>query len=139
MALLSAVAVLAFVTQSALSLSKQYAIKPQLSDFDSLGAWFEGVVDIDDDLHIDPSQVKSKDSSEWECTSEVVLMVVLTEIGIVGAGISGLMSALLFDSVGLHNWEILESSDRVGGRIKTEYVKGTSPDQYQYQEMGAMR
>ena len=30
-----------------------YDTPPQLSDFDSLGAWFDGVMGIDDDLNID--------------------------------------------------------------------------------------
>lgn len=59
--------------------------------------------------------------------------------GILGAGISGLMSSLLLDSVGIHNWTILESSDRLGGRIKTVYLNGTSPDEGQYHELGPMR
>jgi monoamine oxidase len=59
--------------------------------------------------------------------------------GILGGGISGLMSSLLLDSVGIHNWKILESSERVGGRIRTVYLNGTTPDEGQYHEMGPMR
>ncbi|KEY68538.1 hypothetical protein S7711_08812 [Stachybotrys chartarum IBT 7711] len=59
--------------------------------------------------------------------------------GILGGGISGLMSSLLLDSVGMHNWKILESSERVGGRIRTVYLNGTSPDAGQYHELGPMR
>lgn len=33
----------------------------------------------------------------------------------------------------------MESSQRIGGRIRTKYLAGTTPDQYQYQEMGPMR
>jgi monoamine oxidase len=61
------------------------------------------------------------------------------KIGIVGGGMSGLMTSLLLDSVGIHDWQIMESSQRVGGRIRTKYLAGTTPDQYQYQEMGPMR
>lgn len=43
------------------------------------------------------------------------------------------------DSVGIHNWKILESSDRVGGRIRTVYLNGTSPEEGQYHELGPMR
>ncbi|TIA87576.1 hypothetical protein E3P99_03094 [Wallemia hederae] len=110
-------------TLTHISAHTTYDTPPQLSDFDSLGVWFDGVMGIDDGLNIEPSQVKPND----------------TRIAIVGAGISGLMTALLLDSVGLSNWEILEASDRVGGRIETVYVEGTSPDDRQYQEMGAMR
>ncbi|KAF2014203.1 L-amino-acid oxidase [Aaosphaeria arxii CBS 175.79] len=59
--------------------------------------------------------------------------------GILGGGISGLMTSLLLDSVGIHNWKIIESSERVGGRIRTVYLNGTSPEEGQYHELGPMR
>lgn len=37
------------------------------------------------------------------------------EIGIVGAGMSGLFSGFLLDSAGFHNYEIIEAHDRLGG------------------------
>jgi len=37
------------------------------------------------------------------------------EIGIVGAGMSGLFSGFLLDQAGFHNYEILEANDRLGG------------------------
>ncbi|MAD84782.1 MAG: hypothetical protein CL912_17625 [Deltaproteobacteria bacterium] len=43
------------------------------------------------------------------------------------------------DSVGIHNWKILESDNRLGGRIYTTYLNNTSPDEYQYHELGPMR
>lgn len=43
------------------------------------------------------------------------------------------------ESVGIHDWEILEASNRIGGRVHTSYLNNTTPDQYQYQEMGPMR
>ena len=45
----------------------------------------------------------------------------------------------MLDSVGIHNWKILESSQRVGGRISTVYLNGTSPEDGQYHELGPMR
>ena len=45
----------------------------------------------------------------------IVLIVPLIEIGIVGAGISGLFSALLLDQTGYHDYDILEANDKVGG------------------------
>lgn len=45
----------------------------------------------------------------------------------------------MLDSVGIHNWKILESSERVGGRIRTVYLNGTSPEDGQYHELGPMR
>ncbi|KAI8149700.1 flavin-containing amine oxidoreductase-domain containing protein [Fennellomyces sp. T-0311] len=58
------------------------------------------------------------------------------KIGIIGAGISGLFSGYLLDQAGLHNYEIIEASDRMGGRISTVYFNS---EQTAYQEMGAMR
>lgn len=46
---------------------------------------------------------------------------------------------MLLDSVGIHDWKIIEASGRIGGRVHTAYLNGTTPDQYQYQEMGPMR
>lgn len=45
----------------------------------------------------------------------------------------------MLDSVGIHNWKILESSERVGGRIRTVYLNGTSHEEGQYHELGPMR
>ena len=41
-------------------------------------------------------------------------------VGIVGAGASGLYAAILLQSLGIE-YEILEASDRSGGRIWTHY------------------
>lgn len=60
-------------------------------------------------------------------------------IAIVGSGMSGLMTSLLLDSVGIHNWQIIESSRRIGSWIRTRYLNNTRPEEYQYQEMGPMR
>ncbi|KAL1917115.1 uncharacterized protein VTP21DRAFT_5313 [Calcarisporiella thermophila] len=57
------------------------------------------------------------------------------KIGIVGAGMAGLFSAMLLDSVGV-NYEILEGSGRLGGRVHTEYF---GEDENEYAELGAMR
>jgi hypothetical protein len=43
------------------------------------------------------------------------------------------------DSVGIQNWDILESSDGLGGRMKTTYLNGSSPEDGQSHEMGPMR
>ena len=43
------------------------------------------------------------------------------------------------DSVGFYDWEILEASGRIGGRVHTSYLNATKSDEYQYQEMGPMR
>ncbi|GKT51515.1 L-amino-acid oxidase [Colletotrichum spaethianum] len=90
---------------------------------DPMGPWFDGVEYLKqkqpDDVFV--ASVKNK------------------TFGILGAGISGLHTGLLLDSVGIHNWKILESSDRTGGRIRTTYLNGTTPDDHQHHELGPMR
>ena len=41
--------------------------------------------------------------------------------------------------MGFNDWQIIEASSRIGGRVHTAYLDGTAPDEYQYQEMGPMR
>ncbi|ETS87137.1 hypothetical protein PFICI_00965 [Pestalotiopsis fici W106-1] len=93
--------------------------KPLLKDFDSLGAWFDGVASIANTSRPDNvDQVKNK------------------SIAIVGAGITGLTTALMLESVGIHNWELLEADNRVGGRLRTvSNIGGTQ----EWAEMGPMR
>lgn len=88
--------------------------KPLLQDFDALGTWFEDVASIE---HTPARRAPN------------------VSIAIVGAGVSGLATALMLDSVGIHNWEIIEASERVGGRYRTKFVGGTQ----EYAEMGPMR
>ncbi|KAF7712820.1 Uncharacterized protein PECH_002605 [Penicillium ucsense] len=90
---------------------------------DMMGPWFDGV-----------AYMKSKHNSE-----AFVSKAKNSSVAIVGGGMSGLMTSHLLESVGIHNWHIFESSQRVGGRIRTKYLNHTRPDQYQYQEMGPMR
>ncbi|TVY85261.1 L-amino-acid oxidase [Lachnellula suecica] len=85
---------------------------------DSEGPWFDGV-----------EYLKQK-----EPESAFVAASKTKKIGILGGGMSGLMSSFLLTSVGFHDWQIIEASARVGGRVHTSYLNGTRPDQYQYQE-----
>ncbi|KAL1605814.1 hypothetical protein SLS59_002933 [Nothophoma quercina] len=41
----------------------------------------------------------------------------------------------MLESVGVHNWEIIEASERVGGRFRTKFFEGTQ----EWVEMGPMR
>jgi monoamine oxidase len=90
---------------------------------DMSGPWFDGVAAMAKKENTEVFTVEAKTKS----------------IGIIGGGMSGLMTALLLESVGMHNWHIIESSGRIGGRIRTKYLAGSKPDEYQYQEMGPMR
>ncbi|MBE3048585.1 FAD-dependent oxidoreductase, partial [Candidatus Bathyarchaeota archaeon] len=92
--------------------------RPLLKDFDALGAWFEEVASIN--ATTDP-----RDAERAKNTS----------IAIVGAGVTGLATALMLDSVGVHNWDIHEASHQIGGRLRTLYVGGTQ----EWAEMGPMR
>ncbi|KAJ7474038.1 hypothetical protein FB451DRAFT_1466533 [Mycena latifolia] len=56
-------------------------------------------------------------------------------IGIVGGGIAGLYAALLLQKEG-YSVQILEGTDRVGGRVRTHFF---STEDNQYFEAGAMR
>lgn len=90
---------------------------------DAMGPWFDGVAYLKEKQpdNVFVAQTKSK------------------TVGILGGGMSGLMTAHLLDSVGFHDWQIIEASSRIGGRVHTAYLNATTPDQYQYQEMGPMR
>lgn len=90
---------------------------------DAMGPWFDGV-----------AYMKAKEPGK-----AVVAKAKKSSVAIVGGGMSGLMTSLLLESVGMHNWHIYESSERIGGRIRTKYLNNSRPDQYQYQEMGPMR
>ncbi|KDQ16661.1 hypothetical protein BOTBODRAFT_53766 [Botryobasidium botryosum FD-172 SS1] len=57
-------------------------------------------------------------------------------VGIVGAGAAGLYTAMILDDLEI-SYEILESSDRVGGRVHTHHFPGDN--KWNYFEMGAMR
>ncbi|KAI1021841.1 hypothetical protein LB505_008885 [Fusarium chuoi] len=94
--------------------TRSCADKPQMQNFDSVGAWFDDVATLN-------------------CTS--VSKAPNASIAIVGGGVSGLTTALMLDSIGLHNWEIIEASERVGGRFRTKFVGGTQ----EFAEMGPMR
>lgn len=85
-----------------------------MDSFDSIGAWFDDVAKVN-------------------CT--LAPRISNVSIAIVGGGVSGLTTALMLDSIGIHNWEIIEASDRVGGRFRTKFVGGTQ----EFAEMGPMR
>ncbi|ETS85835.1 hypothetical protein PFICI_03860 [Pestalotiopsis fici W106-1] len=59
-------------------------------------------------------------------------------ICIVGAGVTGLFIAMLLDSLNIPGleYDILEASDKTGGRIRTHYF---SDEPHDYYDIGAMR
>lgn len=56
-------------------------------------------------------------------------------IGIIGAGMAGLYTAMILQSLEVP-YEIIEASDRIGGRVYTHYF---SDDPGDYYDVGAMR
>lgn len=90
---------------------------------DAEGPWFDGVAYL----------------QEKEPDEVFVAAAKSKTVGILGGGMSGLMTSHLLESVGFHDWKIIEASARIGGRVHTSYLNGTKPSDYQYQEMGPMR
>ena len=61
------------------------------------------------------------------------------KVGIVGAGVAGLYLAMMCDFLGIQ-YELLESSDRVGGRVYTYKFPQSNPAiAHNYYDVGAMR
>ncbi|WP_431825166.1 FAD-dependent oxidoreductase [Burkholderia sp. F1] len=64
------------------------------------------------------------------------------QVGIVGGGFAGMFAGLILQSLGIE-FELFESSDRVGGRIHTWYSRDYDPHDVQraglYGEVGGMR
>lgn len=83
---------------------------------DVWGPWFDGVALLESKNHsyVDVEEAKSK------------------HIAIVGAGMSGLMTFLSLTQAGFKNIEIIEASERLGGRVHTTYLSG-GPFDYSYQ------
>ena len=67
-------------------------------------------------------------------------------ICIVGAGVAGLYAAMILQDLGVE-YEIIEASDRIGGRLHTHRFNGekgynaprNTPARYDYYDIGAMR
>ncbi|KAK1773421.1 hypothetical protein QBC45DRAFT_80992 [Copromyces sp. CBS 386.78] len=63
------------------------------------------------------------------------------KICIVGAGVAGLFTALMLKLSGIYNFDVVEASDRVGGRLYTHWFSDREkPDsEHDYYDIGAMR
>ncbi|KAF2009424.1 hypothetical protein BU24DRAFT_473565 [Aaosphaeria arxii CBS 175.79] len=107
-----------------ISVMKNMRKREEISEVAEMtGPWFDGV-----------AYMQSKQNN-----GSTLAVAKSKKIAIVGGGMSGLLTSHLLDSVGIHDWEIIESSQRIGGRIRTKYLAGSTPGDYQYQEMGPMR
>lgn len=67
------------------------------------------------------------------------LIPIQGRICIVGAGVCGLYLALMLRYLGFSDFDILESSQRVGGRCYTQKFTPDSECPHNYYDMGAMR
>jgi hypothetical protein len=90
---------------------------------DTSGPWFDGVAYMKSKNNSDAFVAAAKDKSRsiafdhrFSPTLPPVADLGL-EIAIIGGGMAGLMTSLLLQSVGVENWEIMESSQRVGGYV----------------------
>lgn len=63
------------------------------------------------------------------------------KICIVGAGVAGLLTAMMLKIGGIYNFDVVEASDRVGGRLYTHWFSDKeNPDSaHDYYDIGAMR
>ena len=90
------------------------------SNIDSEGPWFDGVEHLSGTSStVDTAAAKSK------------------EVVVVGAGMAGIMTWLVLHQAGMRNLHVVEASQRLGGRIRTQYFG--EPSLRLYQEMGPMR
>ncbi|MEY4928233.1 MAG: hypothetical protein RI894_2671, partial [Bacteroidota bacterium] len=72
-------------------------------------------------------------------SAEVARTTDIPLVGIVGGGFTGLYAGLILQSLGIE-FELFESSERVGGRIRTWYSSDYSEEQSGlYGELGGMR
>lgn len=67
------------------------------------------------------------------------LVPIQGRICIVGAGVCGLYLALMLRYLGFSDFDILESSQRVGGRCYTQTFTPDSKCPHNYYDVGAMR
>lgn len=88
----------------------------EANGIDAWGPWFDGV-----------ELLRSKNLSAVD-----VAAAKSKKIGIVGAGMSGLMTFLSLRQAGFENLEIIEAGERLGGRVHTVYLTG-GPFDYSYQ------
>lgn len=86
------------------------------SGIDAWGPWFDGV-----------ELLQSKNLSAVDVGAAKG-----KKIGIVGAGMSGLMTFLSLRQAGFENLELIEAGERLGGRVHTVYLTG-GPFDYSYQ------
>ncbi|KAI5984069.1 hypothetical protein EDD15DRAFT_2484624 [Pisolithus albus] len=81
------------------------------------------------------NEIPPGDYSKVDVSSDELRFLPDKKVGILGAGIGGLYTALILDSLDIE-FEILEASDRVGGRLSTYKFPGGQ--KHDYYDVGAM-
>lgn len=89
---------------------------------DSSGPWFDGVAYMKGKNNTGSFVAAAKDKSKRTLGDSHSSMLTDIEIAILGGGMAGLMTSLLLQSVGIEGWEIMESSQRVGGYVPDHLV-----------------
>ncbi|KAI6141916.1 hypothetical protein BKA82DRAFT_28642 [Pisolithus tinctorius] len=83
-----------------------------------------------------PRRDTSKTTDFFDISDEKLRFFPEKKVGILGAGVGGLYTALILDSLDVE-YEILEASDRIGGRLSTYKFPGGK--MYDHYDAGAMR
>ncbi|KAF8435775.1 hypothetical protein L210DRAFT_3648444 [Boletus edulis BED1] len=86
--------------------------------------------------NLPPLSPDSNGPNPFDVSNDVLHFLPRLKVGILGAGVGGLYTALILDSLGIE-YDILESTDRTGGRLST--YKFPNAGKYDYYERGAMR
>ncbi|KAI6045465.1 hypothetical protein EDC04DRAFT_2559545 [Pisolithus marmoratus] len=81
-------------------------------------------------------QLDTKKTDFFDISDDTLRFFPHRKVGILGAGVGGLYTALILDSLDIE-YEILEGSDHVGGRLSTHKFPGGK--KYDYYDAGAMR
>ncbi|KAI5981888.1 hypothetical protein F5J12DRAFT_750746 [Pisolithus orientalis] len=81
-------------------------------------------------------KLDSNKTGFFDISDETLRFFPNQKVGILGAGVGGLYTALMLDSLDIE-YEILEASDRIGGRLSTYKFPGGQ--KYDYFDAGAMR
>jgi hypothetical protein len=100
---------------------------------DVFGYWGQKVIEDHDDALLQRLPLESltlKETSQLLELSQTGYDSTPRTVGILGAGVGGLYTALILDSLNI-KYEILEASDRTGGRLLTyNFPNGGKYDYY---------
>lgn len=80
--------------------------------------------------HLPPFKPDPGLPNPFDISDELLRFLPRLKVGILGAGVGGLYTALILDSLSIE-YEIIEASDRTGGRVSTyKFPNGGKYDYY---------